>query len=493
MKQSFALVATKQNFTDNNLDDFSASYNLGKLKFKNEVKFSESQSFNFNEHYVDFYFGQHGTLAFFSSPAILEDVDLENSSFKNLAGAFWIDKKSNCARVNIYENFDMLINYVNINGKINQDIQNKQDLFNKDKFVFIVSSINWITKIDINNLSSDTKLRRYEILKETVEISNKASEIKSFIEKSKTIDKTSQPLVFEKIYNEDDNYVEETFLDFISQDDSLILKTLDIIPKKGTNKIINSYLVNLAFFHRDKKVRNKAKILIQNYLSETTFNQLNEKITSEHLKEQHYYWKSLVFFTELVIGEYILLASVTRRNYFSVYQAKGYNLYMDGRGNDIKKALDNSLPLGEIPNRIRHLNYLDYIRINDQLNLNVIDLLNKLSFLPNLKTLEISTSNLTEIPNELSKLLSLERLLINENPLKVISLKDELTNLKELDIGNTELQELNLKFFPQLTTLWVDSEEQFKRMNIFNNYKNVLITSGKYYKEILPKDVNLET
>ena len=83
----------------------------------------------------------------------------------------------------------------------------------------------------------------------------------------------------------------------------------------------------------------------------------------------------------------------------------------------------------------------------------------------------------------------MERLLINRNPLKVISLKDELTNLKELDIGNTELQELNLKFFPQLTTLWVDSEEQFKRMHIFNNYKNVLITSGKFYKEILPKDL----
>lgn len=277
----------------------------------------------------------------------------------------------------------------------------------------------------------------------------------------------------------------------ISEDDKVVLSELNSISENGTNNIITSYLQNLAYFHRDKKVRNNARQLIEQYLPQETINFLDQEFTKTSFKKQEYYYKWLVYHEKLVVGEYSLLASVIRRNYFKKYQATGYNLYMDGRDNDIRNALNISLPLDSMPDKIKYLDYIDYVDIGLQINLDLSDLFEKLSLLPKLRTLILRQSNIESMPIEIYKLQTLERLCVYRNPLKMFSSEGVFSNLKELDISETEITELNLKSFPQLETLRVSGKEQFYRIRLFNICRNLTVTSGKYYSETLPKSNTL--
>lgn len=170
MKNQFALIATKELFKADNIDKFSSVFNLNKLTFIEQVNVNESLQFNFSKKYIDIYSCDTGTLAFFSSPDLLEDIELEVASYKCANGAFWFDEKSSSCSITIYKNFELLVNYVQIHGKEKQNIQHLPELQSDNKLIYVIKAITWINGLNISELN-DITLSRYELTTEKLIIS----------------------------------------------------------------------------------------------------------------------------------------------------------------------------------------------------------------------------------------------------------------------------------------------------------------------------------
>lgn len=277
--------------------------------------------------------------------------------------------------------------------------------------------------------------------------------------------------IFEKVINEDDKIVEQALNEL----------QLDEVDTK-----INAYLLNLCFFHRSVKVKNIARKKLLNFGLDNLINQAESNWQKDTLKDQKYYQKE-IFDNPLVdASEFITIGQVTRKNYFLKYKKSKFLALAHMRYDDgIENIFDcYQVPIEKLSDNLKKLQHITVANFHNQTKLNFEEALEVLSFLPNIKFLQIAKSNLEKLPTNISKLKSLKRLIIEYNPIETLgNFKSEI--LERLEIKGTKINELDLNNFPNLKELWVDDSNSKNKINIKNKKGTLIITSGAMYSEVI--------
>ena len=281
--------------------------------------------------------------------------------------------------------------------------------------------------------------------------------------------------------------IDKIFFDLTSENDEAVLNSLNELNTQDLNETVLAYLLNLSYFHRDSKVKRTSKKLFTSLAPDDLVEQSKSNWKANYLKHQEYYHKGIYEHPSIDSAEYLLFAQVIRKNFFQVKPKSGMAPYSSMRyGDEIENIFDcYQVQIEKIPSRIEHLQHITVANFRKQPKLKVVDTIEKLSKLNNLKFLQLADSELTELPIELSKLNKLEQLIIDMNPLTNIPPQIILPNLKKLDIKSTQIRSIDLSQFPNLDELWIDGEKVLKEMKFKNVNKPFIATSGKFFsKEI---------
>lgn len=281
--------------------------------------------------------------------------------------------------------------------------------------------------------------------------------------------------------------IDKIFFDLTSEDDESVLESLNKLDTDDLNETVLAYILNLSYFHRDSKVKRTSKKIFTDLAPEDLVLQSKSNWKANYLKHQEYYHKGIYEHLSINPSEYLLFAQVTRKNFFLVKPKSGMTPYTSMRyGDEIENIFDcYQVQIEEIPERIEQLQHITVANFRKQPKLNIVDTIEKLSKLNNLKFLQIADSQLSTLPVELSKLNKLEQLIIEMNPLTEIPAKVTLPNLKKLDIKSTKIRSIDLNQFPNLEELWIDDERVLDEIELKNIGKSFKATSGKFFsKEI---------
>ncbi|MEY1637923.1 hypothetical protein [Tenuifilum osseticum] len=281
--------------------------------------------------------------------------------------------------------------------------------------------------------------------------------------------------------------VDEIFDLLISEDDSIVINCLNRLNESVINKPILSYILNLANFHRDSKIRKLAQNLFEKSAPTDLILKVKENWKSSYLKNQEYYRKELFEHSSIDLGEYLVFAQVIRKNYYLVKPKVGMISYAFMRyGDEIENIFDcYQVKIEKLPRKIVKLQHLSVVNFRQQDKLDLEDTIELLSQLKNLRFLQIGQSKLSTLPISLSKLERLEQLIIDVNPINSIDNKIVLPHLKKLDIKSTQIKQLDLSQFPALEELWIDDEKTLNSFHFKNVKKPFIATSGQYFKRTI--------
>jgi Leucine-rich repeat (LRR) protein len=279
---------------------------------------------------------------------------------------------------------------------------------------------------------------------------------------------------------------ENIFEIVIGDNDELTQKTISSLTKNEHNKSVNSYLINLAFFHRDSKVKKVAKDKLKEFGMTELLSQVKAHWKPSYLKGQEYYRKEL-YQNELTDScEYLVVAQATRRNYF-LKNAKPFLLsHIAMRyGDEVENIFDcYQVQIEKISRSILKLPHITVANFRGQHKLDFSTTIEILSLLPNLNFLQFADSSLNKIPGNISKIKNLRTLILEINPI------DSLDNIKlplveKLDIRRTKIRFIDMEQFPNLKELWIDDKRTLDEINFKNKRGSVRATSGKSFSEII--------
>lgn len=276
------------------------------------------------------------------------------------------------------------------------------------------------------------------------------------------------------------------FDNLISEKDEVVEQTLSEMQFITMNTSINAYLLNLSFFRKSVKIKNLAKKKLVEFGCESLIAQTESNWKNDTLKEQRYYQKKLYENSLIDSAEYLTIGQVTRKNYFQKYKKSRFmSLAYMRYDDDIENIFDcYQVQLTNISENLKKLKHITVANFHNQTKLDFEKVVEILATLPNIKFLQIANSNLQVLPENLIQLKSLNRLIVENNPLKTLgNYKSE--KLEKLEIKNTQIDEIDLNNFPNLKELWIDDSNSVNRINIKNKKGTLKITSGKIYSEII--------
>ena len=275
----------------------------------------------------------------------------------------------------------------------------------------------------------------------------------------------------------------------ISEYDLLVQETVTKLTETDINNYVLSYILNLSCFHRDSQVRKAAKKQLEKYAPSDLLLQVRENWKDSYLKSQEYLNKALYENPAIDSAEFLVFSQAIRRNYFLVKPKTGIIPYTSMRyGDEIENIFDcYQVQLAKISGKVGKLKHITVANFSKQPKLDINDTIEKLSQLPNLKFLQISNSELNELPASIEKLVNLKTLIIEMNPIAEVPKSIIFSNLEKLDIKSTNIKTIDIKQFPNLKELWIDSKNRLDSITFQNITHDFIATSGKFFSQTIQK------
>lgn len=272
----------------------------------------------------------------------------------------------------------------------------------------------------------------------------------------------------------------------IGDNDELTQKTISELKNLDNSKSVNSYLINLAYFHRDSKVKKAAKDKLKEFGLEDLLLQVKTHWKPSYLKGQEYYRKELHENELTDSSEYLVVAQATRRNYFLKNPKPFLLSHIAMRyGDEVENIFDcYQVQIEKVSDNILKLPHITVANFRQQHKLDLDNTIEKLSLLPNLNFLQIADSSVNKIPDSISKITALRTLILEINPIDNLD-NIKLPSLEKLDIRRTKIRFLDLDQFPKLMELWIDDKRTLDEINVKNKRGNVKATCGKSFSEII--------
>lgn len=278
----------------------------------------------------------------------------------------------------------------------------------------------------------------------------------------------------------------ELFDNLINENEEIVINAIQDLEFTTVNTKINAYLLNIGYFHPNKKIKNLARKKLVEFQCEELILQIENNWAKDTLKEQKYIHKQLYENDLVDSSEYLTIAQATRRNYFLKNKKSRFlSLTHMYYGDDVENIFDcYQVQIENISENIIKLKHITVANFNNQMKLDFKNSVSILSKLPNLKFLGIVKSDLKKLPSNLNELKSLKTLIIQRNPIESLEdFKSEI--LEKLEIKNTNISTVDFDNFPNLKELWVDDQNSKSKMNLKNLRGNVKLTSGLFYSEFI--------
>ncbi|MDA9004132.1 hypothetical protein N9J26_01445 [bacterium] len=264
------------------------------------------------------------------------------------------------------------------------------------------------------------------------------------------------------------------------KDESKVQALLESLDDDTVNKSVLSYILNLAHFHWSIKIRRRAMKLVEKYSSETLWSIFNSTWDKKNLTQQEYSNAKLLNCCDVDASEYLVFSQVTRKNYFEVKPKRGMVEYMSMRYRDEAENIFDCYNVGfkSVSERILKLQNLGSITFRNAPNIDWEDTIGKLSQLQNLHFLQIARCGLETVPDNLSALVALKTLILEEPAITSFPEDLLLPNLSCLDVKFSGVSVVDFKYFPAVTELWIDNEKSLERIDLKNLDHEVRVTNG---------------
>lgn len=480
----FSGIAISKKYDESNLSDLCFRFGLNRLEFREEVPYEKSLTINFEDTYLDILFLPESTLLFCSSPNIGDGCDIEKASFKEKTCFYCVDETSMTMMTSIYNNCEHICQYTEIHNEVKQSYLEKFKTNSQDGTNLAAEAIEYVTGQNFWQLDN-IKLRRYYISNKKSEPSIEAvkfeQEYQSFINPKEKSDNHKKKRISDKPNNDK----LKIFQTLISNDKDVVLKELERLNNIGFDKIILNYIMVVSLYHYDKDIRRISRKIFRTYGSVGLVGNIKSKWEAKFTKKQAINRNRLLEHNEINVGECMCMWQVMRRNYFDQYPATEYNLYLDGRGGVIGEVFNCFTKLlTELPDTFELLKHVTIVNLNKEPNLNVNQILTSLKSLPNLKTLKLDAIELTEFPEQIWDLKTLERLSLRENKFTSIPNNNSLPNLRSLEVVDCVLDLIDCKPFPKLEKIEI-AKWTYERMDILNSPRRVQVTSGRMFSDFI--------
>ena len=282
----------------------------------------------------------------------------------------------------------------------------------------------------------------------------------------------------------------EFYNSFSSLNTELVLDTILSFQSSDINTFTFAYLMVLTGFHSDTKVRRESKKLIKLFANEEFWNTYSTQWKSNHRKTQSYHQNKIYYQHEHIdTTEYFLFAYVNRRNFYSHNPVKGLyneNNILTGDKDKIINVFECYGPnIIELPSKITSETDIGVVKVMNAVNLNIHKTINQLSSLPRLHNLRLWTCGVDKISKSFSQLKNLKRLGLYKNKIESIDTNTYLPNLEFLGIEGSTVNEIDLKCFPSLKFLSVNSDYDITFKNVTKEFS---VGYGKViYETVKPK------
>ncbi|MDF7817317.1 hypothetical protein P1X15_06905 [Runella sp. MFBS21] len=484
-------IATNINF-NNNLIELQKQLGLT-LSFIEEINF-EKASENWKEEEVcDIYFSEKGTLLFINMDLCVEPWSIENGDTLTFA----LSETSMAFNLNYCEGRKLRRSFMAMNDSIMSDEGEKLKVEENtsDASEIIWKQLDVVLGKSYWNIEPFEKAHRYKLV--SIQRTKVDVNISVEIESKKQNKNTDSTIVAHhsvniKLIDNDLSALERAdtiFNTLISEDDLLVQQSVNALIESDINNYTLSYILNLSCFHRDSKVRKAAKKQLEKYAPSDLLSQVKENWKDSYLKDQEYIHKALYENPAIASAEFLVFSQAIRRNYFLVKPKTGMIPYASMRyGDEIENIFDcYQVQLETISDKIGRLKHITVANFRKQPKLDIIDTIEKLSMLPNLKFLQIADSGLTEIPDSIENLVNLKTLIIEMNPITQFPKAITFPNIEKLDIRGTNIRIIDIYQFPSLKELWLDGKNMLDTMTFQNVTHDFVATSGKFFSETIHK------
>lgn len=484
-------IATNRNFK-NNLTELQKQFGL-KLNFIEEITF-EKASENWKEEGVcDIYFSEYGTLLFVNMNSCIDPWSIENGDTLT----FTLSEMSMAFSLNYCEGRKLKRSFMDMNdNKIFETGEKlKVEENTSDASEIIWKQLEGVLGKSFGNIEPEETAYRYKLV--SIQRMQTAMDIPIEKELKKQYQNTvasidRKPVVSIKSIDHDPSALEKAeiiFDDLISEDDLLVQEAVNNLTETDINNYVLSYILNLSCFHRDSKVRKAAKKQLEKYAPADLLSQLKENWKDSYLKNQEYINKALYENPAIDSAEFLVFSQAIRRNYFLVKPKTGIIPYTYMRyGDEIENIFDcYQVQLEKISAKVCKLKHITVANFRNQSKLDINDTIEKLSILPNLKFLQIADSELKELPASIEKLVNLKTLIIEMNPIAEFPKAVIFSNIEKLDIKSTNIRTIDIKQFPSLKELWIDSKNRLDNITLQNITHDFMATSGKFFSQTIQK------
>lgn len=481
---NFSGIAISKNYNESTLNDLCNRIGLNKIEFRENVSYEKCLNINFEDTYLDILFLPESTLIFCSSPDIGDRCDLERASLNSKACFFCVDETSMTMMTSVYENCENICQYTEIHNDIKQSYLEKFESKSKDGTNLAADAILYVTKQSFWDLDNIT-LKRYDLTNKKAEQSNQSKLFDKEYQNFTTPKENKSNLKKKQINNQPNADKLEIFQRLCSIDKEVVSNELERLDNLGFSSIVLNYIMIVSLYHYDKDIRRISRKIFRTYGSEDLVESIKSKWETKFLKKQSINRNKLLDHKEIDVGESMCMWQVMRKNYFEHYPATEYNLYLDGRGGVIGEVFNCFTKLlTELPDTFELLKHVTIVNLNKEPNLNLSHIFSRLKSLPNLKTLKLDAIGLTDFPQQIWDLKTLERLSLRENKFTSIPQNGSLPNLKSLEVVDCVIDLIDCNQFPNIEKIEVP-KWTFERMDILNVPRKVKITSGRMFTEYI--------
>ncbi|GAA4319314.1 hypothetical protein [Flaviaesturariibacter amylovorans] len=470
----FSGIAIDRAFDPSDLTAFSVRFGCKTLVFKETVPMRKALDFNFDEEYIDFYIGATGTIAFCASPLLVEDLDLERASFGHSVASFTVDETSMLFTLQQFKDGQPALSYSALDGQVQQSVTDGYQF--KDGLDLSMQLIEKTSGTSFWSLGDGTRLHRFvpgpDDLRSHPAYLELSAQIAAREEPAEAKQEAARPQLPALA---DTGQVLDLLM---STDDADALKAIDIIRQHAPDRKALSYLLNVAYFHRDTQVKKEAKKLLGNIAPDGLLAHIAEHWEPKYLKEQYYYTR-MAGHPAIDYGEYLVLGQVTRNNYYQK-KPKAWGDRYSSMHNDaeIEQVFDcYACSLTQLPDSFLKLQHVTVVNFSMQTELDVRQAIGQLAKLPRLEKLLLQRSGLEQLPDTIFSLRHLRILDINTNPIAQLP-AGTFPLVEKLTLSQTGITELDLAQFPALKVLRLEGEQQLKNITFKNVTTEFLASSG---------------
>jgi len=474
-------IAINKTFKDN-LNELQQQLGLT-LDFTEEINFERASENWKKDGICDIYFGEQGTLLFLNMDLCTDAWSIENGNTLTFA----LSETSMAFNMNYCEGRALRRSFMEVNEDRMHDEGEKlaSEENTEDTSKIIWDQLGAVLGQTYWSIGLEETAYRYKVLSvQRKAVINNLTERKSEDSRqSRTVGVDVKPAVNIRSINNDPGALieaERIFDALISEDDAAVLTTVNSLTEKDINNFVLAYVLNLTYFHRDTKVRKAARKQFEKHAPSDLQAQLNEHWKDKYLKEQDYFYKTLYEHPAIDPAEYIVFSQAIRRNYFLVKRKSGMIAYLSiPYGDGIENIYSGGhVEIERVSDKITKLKHITVAMLTFQSKLDIGDTIEKLAQLPGLQYLQISNSQLKELPASIEKLGTLKTLVIDNNPISELPGNVSFPNLEKLNIRRTNIRTIDVRQFPSLKEVVVDSQKEFSAITFEHITHDFLATSG---------------